>query len=283
MIDGRRSGTADRVAIRRASHALCDRPLIFDDPLAMRILSEEGAARAREEAAEPEQQPWLRGLRMFLAVRSRFAEEELAQAVGRGVRQYVVLGAGLDTFAYRNPFPSLRVFEVDHPATQAWKRERLHHGQIAIPDSMRFAPVDFERDTLAHGLDAAGFRTDEPAFFSWLGVVPYLTREAALATLGFIGGLPRGTGVVFDYAIPPESMGEAERQAFDALAERVARAGEPFRLFFDTEPLAAELHALGFTKIEDMDGAAIRKRWFGENADGPRPHGRSGRLLCAWV
>jgi methyltransferase (TIGR00027 family) len=283
MIDGRRSGTADRVAIRRASHALCDRPLIFTDPLAMRILSEEGAARAREEAAEPEQQPWLRGLRMFLGVRSRFAEEELAKAVEQGVRQYVVLGAGLDTFAYRNPFPNLRVFEVDHPATQAWKRERLQHGQIAIPDSMRFAPIDFERDTLAHGLDAAGFRTEEPAFFSWLGVVPYLTRDAALATLGFIGGLLRGTGVVFDYAIPPESMGEAERQAFDVLAERVARAGEPFRLFFDPEPLPAELQALGFTKIEDMDGAAIRKRWFAESVEGPRPHGRSGRLLCAWV
>ena len=179
MIDGRRSGTAERVAIRRASHALCDRPVIFEDPLAMRILSEEGVAQARTEAADTEQHPWLRGLRMFLAVRSRFAEEELAQAVAQGVRQFVVLGAGLDTFAYRNPFPNLHVFEVDHPDTQAWKRERLQHAEIAIPHSMQFAPVDFERDTLAHGLEAAGFRSSEPAFFSWLGVVPYLTRDAA--------------------------------------------------------------------------------------------------------
>jgi methyltransferase (TIGR00027 family) len=283
MIDGRRSGTAERVAIRRAAHALCDRPLLFEDPLSMRILSEEGAAQAREEAANPEQHSWVRGLRIFVAARSRFAEEELMQAYDQGVRQYVVLGAGLDTFAYRNPLADLRVFEVDHPDTQAWKGERLRHAGIEIPASMRFAPVDFERDTLAHGLEAAGFRRDEPAFFSWLGVVPYLTRDAALATLRFIGGLSERSGVVFDYAIPRQSMGEAERLAFDALAERVARAGEPFRLFFEPEHLAAELSGLGFTKIVDMDGAAMRARWLGDNADGPRPHGRSGRLLCAWV
>ena len=283
MIDGRRSGTAERVAIRRASHALCDRPAIFDDPLAMRILSEEGAARARKEAADPEQHAWMRGLRIFVAARSRLAEEELAQAFEQGVRQYVVLGAGLDTFAYRNPFDELRVYEVDHPDTQAWKRERLQHAEIAIPDTMRFAPVDFERDTLAHGLEAAGFRAGEAAFFSWLGVVPYLTRDAALATLRFIGGLPHGSGVVFDYALPRESMGEAERRAFDALAERVARAGEPFRLFFEPEELAAELRKLGFTKIEDMDSAAIRARWFGESGGEHRPQRRSGRILCAWV
>jgi methyltransferase (TIGR00027 family) len=283
MIDGRRSGTAERVAIRRAAHPICDRPVIFEDPLAMRILSEEGAARARAEAGDQEQHPWLRGLRIFIAARSRFAEEELTLAVEQGVRQYVVLGAGLDTFAYRNPLAELRVFEVDHPDTQAWKRERLQHAEIAIPDSMRFAPIDFERDTLAHGLEAAGFRRGEPAFFSWLGVVPYLTRDAAFATLSFVGGLPRGSGVVFDYTIPRESMGEAERRTFDALAERVARAGEPFRLFFEPEELAAELRRLRFTKIEDMDSAAIRSRWFGEKSGEPRPHGRSGRLLCAWV
>jgi methyltransferase (TIGR00027 family) len=283
MIDGRRSRTAERVAARRAAHQLCDQPLIFDDPLALRILSDEAAAMARAEAGEENEHPWARGLRIFIAVRSRFAEEELALAVQQGVRQYVVLGAGLDTFAFRNSVLHLRVFEVDHPDTQAWKRERLHHAGIDIPESMRFAPVDFERDTLAHGLDTAGFHRDEPAFFSWLGVVPYLTRDAAFATLRFIAGLPPGSGVVFDYAIPRELLGEAERQAFDLLAGRVARAGEPFRLFFDPEQLAAELRALGFTAIEDMDGAAIRARWLGETAGEPRPHGRSGRLLCARV
>jgi O-methyltransferase involved in polyketide biosynthesis len=148
---------------------------------------------------------------------------------------------------------------------------------------VRFAPVDFERDTLAHGLAAADFRSDRPAFFSWLGVVPYLTREAAFATLKFIAELPHGSGVVFDYAIPRERMTEPEQMAFDRLAERVARAGEPFRLFLDPEQLAGDLREMGFTSIEDLDGAAIRDRWFGQRAQDPEHRGRAGRLLCAWA
>jgi O-methyltransferase involved in polyketide biosynthesis len=148
---------------------------------------------------------------------------------------------------------------------------------------MRFAPVDFERDTLAHGLEAAGFRSQEPAFFSWLGVVPYLTRDAAFATLRFIAGLPQHSGVIFDYAIPRYMLDEIERQAFDFLAEHVARAGEPFRLFFDPAQLSADLRTLGFTEIEDLDGAAIRRRWFGDGPEAPRRSGRSGRLLCARI
>jgi len=283
MIEGRRSATAERVAMRRAAHQLYDRPLVFEDPLALAILSEESAARVRSETDLENENPWGRGLRIFIAVRSRFAEEELALAVQQGVRQYVVLGAGLDTFAYRNPFTELRVFEVDHPDTQAWKRERVMHAGIAIPESMRFAPVDFERDTLAHGLETVGFRRDAPAFFSWLGVVPYLTRDAAFGTLRFVAGLPQGSGVVFDYTIPRAMMGEPERLAFDLLAERVSRAAEPFRLFFDPAGLAEDLRSIGFTEIEDLDGAAIRERWFGEDAQQPRRSGRSGRLLCARV
>ena len=279
MIEGRRSATAERVAMRRAAHQLYDQPLIFEDPLALKILSDEAATRVRNPTEE-EQTPFAQGFRAYMATRSRFAEEELAHSVGHGIRQYIVLGAGLDTFAYRNPFRELRVFEVDHPATQAWKRERLHHADIAIPDSMRFAPVDFERDTLEHGLEAAGLQRDQPAFFSWLGVVPYLTRTAAFATLNFIAGLPQGSGVVFDYSIPREMMNENERRAFDALAERVARAGEPFRLFFDPDQLTADLHGLGFTQVEDQTTPAIRARWLGQE---PPAHGRSGRILCARV
>lgn len=280
MKDGQRSRTAERVAMRRAAHQLYDDPRIFEDPLALRILSDEAAAEVRAGRGE-NANPWGRGLRNFVAARSRFAEEELAKAVARGVRQYVVLGAGLDTFAYRNPFTGLEVFEVDFPETQAWKRARLEHAGIAIPASMRFAAVDFERHSLEDGLRETGFRPGAPAFFSWLGVVPYLTREAAMTTLRFIAGLKGGSGVVFDYAIPPESMGLTERVAFEFLAERVARAGEPFRLFFDPEPLHAELRALGFSEIEDMDSARIRARWLGADPEDRRLHGRAGRLLCA--
>ncbi len=279
MIDGRRSRTAERVAMRRAAHQLYDRPLIFADPLALPILSDEAAARVRS-ASEEEHTPASRGFRLYMATRSRFAEEELAIAVQQGVRQYVVLGAGLDTFAYRNPFPDLPVFEVDHPATQAWKRERLQHGGIAIPELLRFAPVDFESDTLAHGLEAVGFCREKPAFFSWLGVVPYLTREAAFSTLALIAALPPGSGVVFDYAILPEMMDEKERQAHDALAQRVARAGEPFRLFFDPRQLEIELRQLGFSDVEDRSSIAVRARWLDQD---PPNHGKAGRLVCARV
>ena len=267
--------------MRRAAHQLYDRPLIFEDPLALRILSEDAAERVRSQSEEETHSPWARGFRAFMAARSRFAEEELAASYARGVRQYVVLGAGLDTFAYRNPWPDLRVFEVDHPATQAWKRERLEQAGIGIPDSLRFAPVDFEHGTLAAGLAAAGFRADQPVFFSWLGVVPYLTREAAFSTLRFIAGLPGGSGVVFDYCIPREQMSEGAQRVFDALAERVARAGEPFQLFLDPEALGPELRAVGFTRIDDLDGAAIRARWFDAHGQQPPLHGGSGRLVCA--
>jgi methyltransferase (TIGR00027 family) len=281
MIEGRRSATAERVAMRRAAHQLYDQPVIFQDPLALRVLSYECAAQVRSRFEQENRNPWSRGLRAFIAARSRFAEEELAKGFALGVRQYVVLGAGLDTFACRNPFPDLHVFEVDFPGTQAWKRARLEHADIEIPASLHFAPVDFERHSLEEGLSEAGFRRDRPAFFSWLGVVPYLTRPAAFATLQFIAALPHGTGVVFDYAIPRELMGESERDVFDELAARVARAGEPFRSFFDPAQLAIELRALGFTEIEDLDVAAVRARWFPSEATEQRLHGRSGHLLCA--
>jgi methyltransferase (TIGR00027 family) len=283
MIEGRRSATAERVAMRRASHQLHDQPVIFHDPLALRVLSDECAAQVRDGIEQENGNPWSRGLRAFLAARSRFAEEELAKAVRQGVLQYVVLGAGLDTFACRNPFADLQVFEVDFPQTQAWKRARLEHAGIAIPSSLHFAPVDFERHSLEDGLTEAGFRRSEPAFFSWLGVVPYLTRAAAFATLGFIAALPKGSGVAFDYSIPREMMSERERDAFDELAARVARAGEPFRSFYDPAQLAVDLRAMGFTEIEDLSGGDVRARWFPSSGAEQRLHGRSGHLLCAWL
>lgn len=210
-------------------------------------------------------------MRALLAVRSRYAEDLLAAAVERGVRQYVVLGAGLDTFAYRYPWLSagLHVFEVDHPATQDWKREQLRQAGIAIPDEMTFAAVNFERQSLDEGLAAAGFSQQEPAFFSWLGVTPYLSRAAFDATSGFIARMPLGSGVVFDYAV--------ERSLL-----RVARAGEPFRLFFDPAALAADLARLGFADIEDLNCDRINARYFAGRSDGLSVSG-GGHLLSAWT
>jgi methyltransferase (TIGR00027 family) len=167
-------------------------------------------------------------MRAFMVARSRYAEDKLAAAAANGVRQYVVLGAGLDTFAYRNPFRHVRVFEVDHPATQAWKRERLQTAGIAIPNELSFVAVDFERQKLDEELAAAGFAMSEPAFFSWLGVTPYLSREAFQGTLRFITAMPAGSGVAFDFAVERSALGFMERIALAELSRRVASAGEPF-------------------------------------------------------
>src|SRR6266700_3785502 len=161
---GRASKTALRVAIRRAAHQLADPPPVLDDPIAVRLIGP-GYTRDLDRAMEKV----ARDFRAFMAARSRYVEDGLAEAVAEGVTQYVVLGAGLDTFAYRNPLPSLRVFEVDFPATQAWKRELLARAGIAIPESLTFVALDFEHQALADGLTGAGFKEYMVAYFGWLG------------------------------------------------------------------------------------------------------------------
>lgn len=212
--------------------------------------------------------------------RSRYAEDQLAQAVSRGAKQYVILGAGLDTFAYRSPFPDVRVFEVDHPATQAWKRECLKLAQIALPDSLTFVPVDFETETLCHGLEQAGFVADQPAFFSWLGVTPYLASETVLATLRWLISICSRNGVVFDYAVPRSSLDPSYWPSFDDLASRVAAAGEPFVGFFDPKDLTRELERMGFAHIEELGANEINARYFNHRSDGLQTGG-AGRLMSA--
>jgi methyltransferase (TIGR00027 family) len=224
-----------------------------------------------------------KSLRAFLVARSRYAEDELARAVSDGIRQCVVLGAGLDTFAYRNPFATagLRVLEVDHPATQAWKREQLRAAQINIPPETVFVPVDYERETIADGLQRAGFATHQKAFFSWLGVTPYLTDRAFVETMSFIASMPSGSGVVFDYAVPRASLKFLERLAFDRISARVKSAGEPFQLFFDVKELQERLRGMGFTHLEDLGIEEINARYFQGRADKLRVRGALGRIVSA--
>jgi methyltransferase (TIGR00027 family) len=272
MRENRPSTTAQRVAMRRAAHQLLDHPKVFEDPVALRIVGAESASALQADPQHSERTPLDRYLRAFMAARSRYAEDELARAIERGARQYIVLGAGLDTFAYRNPYPEaeLRVFEVDHPVTQAWKRERLGEAGISIPNALTFAPVNFETQTLEEGLRQAGFDFQECTFFSWLGVTPYLTWDAIDATLGFIASRPADSGVVFDYAMSPSLLSPAQRWVFDAMAKRVAAAGEPWQTYFDPSALAADLKAMGFTQVEDMDAEALNARYFQGRADGLR-------------
>jgi methyltransferase (TIGR00027 family) len=278
MQPGQPSRTALGAAGLRAAHQVLDGAAIFADPLALRILGADADELVREAKAEAD--PFRQRLRWFIAIRSRIAEDALAAAIKLGVRQLVVLGAGLDTYAYRAPrAQDLRIFEVDHPATQTWKRERLTEADIPLPAALTFVPVDFERQTLADGLAAAGFDSMQQTFFTWLGVVPYLTDEAIFATLGFIAGVSGGAHVVFDYVNPQGSVTEpGRRAAHEALSARVAGMGESIRNHFDSAALHARLKALGFRDLEDFGWAEISARFFPGR---PASSGGSARVLRA--
>ncbi len=263
--------------MRRAAHQLLDRPRVFEDPYALKIIGPDAAAATLAKADGRVSSSF----RAFMAVRSRYSEDELAAAVARGVRQYVVLGAGLDTFAWRNPWPDLHVFEVDFPATQHWKRQRLANVGMDVPSTLTFAPVDFESQTLADGLGAAGFRTDQPAYFSWLGVTMYLTREAFESTVSFLGALPAGSGVTFDYAMERSELSLFEKLALDHLGRKVAAVGEPFQLFFRPVELAATMRRFGFHEIEDVGSGDLNARYLAGRADGLKLRGGIGRLMRA--
>ncbi len=269
MKENRASVTAQRVAMQRAAHQLLDDPKVFDDPVALRIIGKESALALQADPNQYETTPLAPYLRAFVAARSRYAEDELALGVPRGVRQYVILGAGLDTFAYGNPYPegTLHVFEVDHPATQAWKRSRLDEIGMTLPGDLTFAPVDFETQILEEGLRKAGYDPGKCTFFSWLGVTEYLTTEAVMTTLRFIASAPKGSGIVFDYMISPALLAPAQRARFDALARRVASAGEPWQAFFDPEVLARDLQVMGFGYAVDSGPEEINAKYFKDRKD----------------
>lgn len=251
------SRTALSAALHRAAHQVLEDGRIFRDPLAVPIVGGEALVRER---AQPGRQP----MRTFIAVRHRVAEDEVAAAVDRGVRQAVVLGAGLDTFGLRNPHADrgLRVWEVDHPATQRWKRDRLQDIGVGVPATLTFTAVDFEVDDLADRLAAAGVDRAAPVVFLWLGVVPYLTVEAIDATLAVIGRSPGGS-VVLDHPEPAELLPEGMREWHRERAAAVARLGEPWVSAFTPEDLRALLGGHGLSVVDDVGSREIAARWFG--------------------
>ena len=279
METGRASQTALRVAQRRAVHQILDHPHVLDDPIAVPLLSQRFAFDETQESSRIE-----RLFRASMAARSRYAEDRLAESVTQGIQQYVILGAGLDTFAYRNPFPQLRVFEVDFPATQAWKRSLLAEAAIAEPANLVFVPLDFEHKTLAEGLAEAGLDTKAPAFFGWLGVVLYLTLEAFRSTLESIARLPQGTGVCFDYGVPRHMLSPRAQEVFDALAARVAAAGEPFRTFFTPDELNTEFLRAGFHRFKQHNAEDLNSLYFSNRSDGLQVSSSGmSRMAAAWV
>ncbi len=253
------------VARARADHQTADEPRIFTDPLAERIV---GPAAPRTSDFDRDLDDVVRRRRLMIAARSRFADDTVAAAIVAGTRQVVVLGAGLDTSAYRNTHSDVRFFEVDHPDTQAWKRHRLAESGVAVPDTLTFAPVDFERTDLGEGLSAAGFDRSGAVVFVWLGVVMYLTRASLTQTLRYLGGQDAPAEVVLDYLYPPS--GSAAQQA---RADRVAAVGEPWIGQYTAEEIGAELSAAGFARIQDLPAAEIVARYTNRTASGTSDSG----------
>ena len=284
MQPARPSRTALRVALRRAAHQIHDSPIVFEDPIAVPILGRdylEELRRTPDPAPGNKLRPFSVAMRAFLVARSRYAEDNLATAVAAGTTQYVLLGAGLDTFAHRNPYPHLRVFEIDHPATQQWKRNLLAQSALPHPPSLTYAPVDFECESLPTQLLASGFDPTQKTFFAWLGVVPYLTLEAFRSTLRFIAAQPSGSGLVFDYGQPRRVLPPIEQLAHDSLAARVKLAGEPFQLWFTPSEVACELE--DFRSLEDFGAYELNLRYFANRTDQLQLRGTAARILTAWL
>ncbi len=252
------SRTALMIARQRAAHQLLDHGSILDDPFAMKILGED----EKDVLQFANKHPLASIGRLFTAARSRIAEDALSQAVEKGVRQIVILGAGLDTFALRNPHSArkIQIYEVDHPATQAGKLQRLAEAQITVPRGLNFVPVDFEQDDAGEKLVAAGFHQNAPAFFTWLGVVPYLTEDAIGRTLDYISSI-QNSEVVFDYMEPPEAFSEELRQLEKARAEQLEKMGERSDTRFEPARIAATLRSHGFGAIEDISFHEITSRF----------------------
>ncbi len=277
MQEGQPSRTAERVAAERAAHQILDSPRVLDDPLAIQLLSPDQRQELLEHPERHDRSPMSRPTRAIVVVRTRVAEDELAKS---GVGQYVLLGAGLDTFAYRNPFSSVRVFEVDQPDTQALKRDRLQSAGVAPPPNMAFVPCDFSRNALADALEAGGFDRTRPAVFAWLGVVMYLEASDVTETLRYVATLPAPTCVIFDYAQPPEAFPWLQRIFYRKVLDRLAEIGEPWKSFMEPRPLREQLMSLGFSSVDDLGGDEINERYLANRSDGLKARG-IGRIAIA--
>jgi methyltransferase (TIGR00027 family) len=273
--------TAVRVALWRAMHVQVDPPPhVFEDDIGLRLAGPDADWRRRPDMDPQATRPF----RASIVARARFIEDLVTERAGQGVGQYVLLGAGLDTFAQRRPAIAahLRVFEVDQPGPQAWKRQRLSELGFGVPEWLRFVPVDFEAgEAWWQRLAAAGFDAGEPAVVASTGVSMYLTREAIMATLRQLAALAPGSTLAMTFLLPLELADPEVRPGLE-FAERGARAsGTPFLSFFTPTQMLTLAREAGFRQVQHVSAATLAQRYFAGRTDGLRPPNNAEELLVA--
>lgn len=272
--------TAVRVALWRALHTEVDAPPhVLEDTIGLQIAAPDEDWRARPDM-HPE---GTSGYRASIVARARFVEDELAEALACGVTQYVILGAGIDTFAQRRPelVERMRLYEVDQPGPQAWKQQRLGEMGRAIPDRLKFVPVDFEAgDSWWEKLVAGGFDTARPAMVASTGVSMYLTRDAVAATLRQIATLAAGSTLAMTFLLPLELIDVEERAQHQAVYERARAAGTPFQSFFAPDEMLKLALEAGFRQARHVSTADLIDRYFADRTDGLRPSSGESILVA---
>jgi methyltransferase (TIGR00027 family) len=263
------SRTGELTAIMRAIHQIVDdEPKIMVDLIAPRLV--DTTSGPDDWLAPILNHPFVKRWRAGFLIRNRYAEDCLAGGVERGVQQYAILGAGLDTFAFRQPpwARSISVYEIDHPATQSLKRDRLAAAGIAMPPNLVFIPIDFERTSLADALRAADFDFSKQTFFSWLGVTQYLTLDAINETLELVLRLPRSSEIVFSFILPFEMSPRLEAEALATAARKAAEVGEPWLSTFRAEDLKLRLRTMGFSEVIHLTPEDAHERYLKNRSDG---------------
>jgi methyltransferase (TIGR00027 family) len=272
--------TAERVALWRAMHVLVDPPPhVLSDEIGLRLAAPDDDWRRR-----PDMDPRATsGYRAAVVARARFIDDLVAEQAVRGISQYVVLGAGLDTFAQRRPeiASRLRVFEVDQPGNQAWKRRRLVELGYGIPDWLRLVPVDFEAGgSWWEQLAAAGFDPGQPAVVVSTGVTMYLTKDATAATLRQLAGLAPASTLAMTFLLPTELLEDADRPGLRAAKSGARATGTPFISFYTPSEMLTLAREAGFTTAEHVPGTVLADRYFADRADGLRPSSGEDLLVA---
>ena len=272
--------TAVRTALWRALHTEIDaQPLVFDDRIGLQLVAPDEQWRNR-----PDMGPFTKPFRASIVARARFVEDVVQEQAARGISQYVILGAGLDTFAQRKRdlASGMNVFEIDQPATQEWKRERLTELGYGVPSTLHFVPVDFEAgNTWWEQLAASGFDASKPAVVASTGVSMYLSKEAVMATLQQVATFTPGSTLVMSFMLPIELNDPDIRAGVERAAAGAKASGTPWLSFFKPAEILALARDAGFVKVEHVSAAALAERYFANRADDLRPPRNSEELLVA--